>query len=153
MRAIDDGPRNFEPRSSGEDETFAGTSLSFLPHHSNRRTLRLDRSPKLQGPNMCKQNIVKWRGEPKKVLQRTFIEGPLRTSYASALQGRKVKQPIWPSPTRQPASSRQWPSGPGALKWGMKNCNLEWRKSAFDAFKREEGAEWTNLWFSLEMRP
>ncbi|GFW07112.1 hypothetical protein TNCV_3693071 [Trichonephila clavipes] len=34
-RAIGDDPRNFEPRSSDEDNTLASTSLSKLPHHVN----------------------------------------------------------------------------------------------------------------------
>ncbi|GFW29644.1 hypothetical protein TNCV_3935121 [Trichonephila clavipes] len=37
------GRRNFEPRSSDENDTLAGTTLSKLPHHSNMKTLNLDR--------------------------------------------------------------------------------------------------------------
>ncbi|GFV39355.1 hypothetical protein TNCV_1230571 [Trichonephila clavipes] len=39
MRAIGDGPRNFEPWSSDENGTSVGTSPSKLPHHANGRTL------------------------------------------------------------------------------------------------------------------
>ncbi|GFY10722.1 hypothetical protein TNCV_2195431 [Trichonephila clavipes] len=42
MRTIGDGPRNFEPQSSDENDTSAGTSISKLPHIASGKTLRLE---------------------------------------------------------------------------------------------------------------
>ncbi|GFY08967.1 hypothetical protein TNCV_4661581 [Trichonephila clavipes] len=37
-----DGPRNFGPQSSAEDDILAGSPLSKLPYHTNVKTLNLD---------------------------------------------------------------------------------------------------------------
>ncbi|GFW84348.1 hypothetical protein TNCV_1132171 [Trichonephila clavipes] len=39
MRASGDGPRTFEPRSSDEDGSRAGTPIFKLQNHSNGKTL------------------------------------------------------------------------------------------------------------------
>ncbi|GFS67322.1 transposase [Trichonephila clavipes] len=42
-RAVGDGPRDFEPPSSDEDDTLSGIYLSKLPHHINARIKSLER--------------------------------------------------------------------------------------------------------------
>ncbi|GFX97379.1 hypothetical protein TNCV_1077501 [Trichonephila clavipes] len=43
LKAIDDGPRNFESLPCGEDDTRASTPFSEFPYHVNVRSLTINR--------------------------------------------------------------------------------------------------------------
>ncbi|GFW72346.1 hypothetical protein TNCV_703831 [Trichonephila clavipes] len=56
-KGFGDGSRNFEPRSSDEDDNGAGNSLSKQPHHSKGRTLSFDRFNVYQPPLHIKSSV------------------------------------------------------------------------------------------------
>ncbi|GFU61364.1 hypothetical protein TNCV_530641 [Trichonephila clavipes] len=58
--AVTEGLLNIEPRSSNENRTSSGTSLSKLPHHVNVRTLKLDRFTLHQPLPMAGATVAKW---------------------------------------------------------------------------------------------